>query len=340
MKALEQIIRQASQAPATITLSEAEEPRVLQAALLARQSGIARIVLVGADTRIRAAAARHQLLLDGLEIYDPASAPQQAMLADIWLSLRKHKGMNAEQATREAASPLLAASLLVRAGLADGTVSGAVHTTADVVRIALQAIGPAPGCRLVSSFFLMMLCQPFHQLKGGLIFADCGLVVEPDSEQLAQIAISASQSARALLGSEPRVAMLSFSTNGSAQHAAVDKVSRATRLVKASHPALHIDGDIQLDAAIVAEIAKRKLPDSTVQGKANVLVFPNLEAGNIAYKLAERMGGAIAVGPLLQGLAKPANDLSRGCSSEDIHHVIAVTVVQAQQLAAAGKQTA
>uniref|UniRef100_UPI002FDD7F6C phosphate acyltransferase n=1 Tax=Denitromonas sp. TaxID=2734609 RepID=UPI002FDD7F6C len=218
---------------------------------------------------------------------------------------------------------------------ADGTVSGAVHTTGDVVRAAIQVLGVKPGFKLISSFFLMMMCEPFHSLKGGLIFSDCGLVVDPNAEELSEIAMAAADSARDLLMEEPRVAMLSFSTRGSARHASVDKVVDAARRVKAQRPNMAIDEDVQLDAAIVAEIANRKLPDSQVKGNANVLIFPNLEAGNIGYKLAERVGGAVAIGPLMQGLSLPANDLSRGCSAEDVFHVIAVTVVQAHSAAAA-----
>ncbi len=220
--------------------------------------------------------------------------------------------------------------MMVHLGDADGSVAGAVYTTGDVVRSAIQIIGMAPTANMVSSFFLMMLCEPFHELKGGVIFSDCGLVIDPDTEQLAQIAISAANSAQTLLNEEPRVAMLSFSTSGSARHSTVDKVVEATERVKQQHPDLCIDGDVQLDAAIVAEIAERKVHQSNTKGKANVLVFPNLEAGNIGYKLAERIGKAEAIGPILQGLAKPANDLSRGCSANDVVNVIAITVVQAQ----------
>ncbi|MDR8832909.1 Ethanolamine utilization protein EutD [Burkholderia pseudomultivorans] len=208
-----------------------------------------------------------------------------------------------------------------------------MHATADVVRAAIQLIGVDPSFRIVSSFFLMMLCEPFHTIKGGLIFSDCALVVDPDAGQLAEIAMAAADSAQALLGEAPRVAMLSFSTSGSAHHAAVDKVTAATAHVRERRPTLAIDGDVQLDAAIVAEIAERKIAHSQVGGHANVLVFPSLEAGNIGYKLAERIGRAKAVGPLLQGLRRPANDLSRGCSADDVYHVIAATTVQAQAAA-------
>ena len=328
MKALNRIIEQAQSAPARIALSEGDDARVLEAAVRATREGIARIILVGDRARSTALAAERGLPLDGIEFHDPSDAPTQAELAQTLFELRSKKGMTAEQAEIAARDPLICANLLVRTGRADGTVSGAVRTTADVVRNAIQVIGVNPSFKLVSSFFLMMMCEPFHTLKGGLIFSDCGLVVDPNASELSEIAMAAADSARDLLMEEPRVAMLSFSTSGSARHAAVDKVVEASRLVKAQRPNLAIDEDVQLDAAIVAEIANRKLPQSQVKGKANVLIFPNLEAGNIGYKLAERVGGAVAIGPLLQGLAKPANDLSRGCSAEDVFHVIAVTVVQ------------
>ncbi|MCK9260334.1 MAG: phosphate acetyltransferase [Azoarcus sp.] len=328
MKALNRIIEQAQSAPARIALSEGDDARVLEAAVRATREGIARIILVGDSARSTALAAERGLPLDGIEFHDPSDAPTQAELAQTLFELRSKKGMTAEQAEIAARDPLICANLLVRTGRADGTVSGAVRTTADVVRNAIQVIGVNPSFKLVSSFFLMMMCEPFHTLKGGLIFSDCGLVVDPNASELSEIAMAAADSARDLLMEEPRVAMLSFSTSGSARHAAVDKVVEASRLVKAQRPNLAIDEDVQLDAAIVAEIANRKLPQSQVKGKANVLIFPNLEAGNIGYKLAERVGGAVAIGPLLQGLAKPANDLSRGCSAEDVFHVIAVTVVQ------------
>ncbi|MBN3775046.1 phosphate acetyltransferase, partial [Burkholderia sp. Se-20378] len=263
----------------------------------------------------------------------PATATQRDAYADTLHALRKGKGMTADAARDAVLDPLCHANLMVRLGDADGSVAGAVHATADVVRAAIQLIGVDPAFRIVSSFFLMMLCEPFHTIKGGLIFSDCALVVDPDANQLAEIAMAAADSAHALLGEEPRVAMLSFSTSGSAHHAAVDKVTAATAHVRELRPTLAIDGDVQLDAAIVAEIAERKIAHSQVGGHANVLVFPSLEAGNIGYKLAERIGRAKAVGPLLQGLRRPANDLSRGCSADDVYHVIAATTVQAQAAA-------
>lgn len=333
MRALTRIIEQARAAPRRIALSEGEDLRVLEAAARATAEGIARITLVDAGAVAQAAAQRAGIDLAGIELLDPATSPRRQELADLLFSLRRHKGMTPAQAFAAVAQPLLAANLLVKAGHADGTVNGAVCTTADVVRTAIQVIGVQPGIKLVSSFFLMMLCEPFHSLKGGLIFSDCALVIDPDAAELSKIAMAAADSARNLLMEEPRVAMLSFSTSGSAMHPAVDKVVEASRRVKVLRPELRIDEDVQLDAAIVAEIANRKQPESQVNGKANVLVFPNLEAGNIGYKLAERVGGAVAIGPLLQGLGKPANDLSRGCNANDVFNVIAVTVVQAQNAA-------
>ncbi|MGG1943799.1 phosphate acetyltransferase [Trinickia sp. NRRL B-1857] len=330
MKPLNRIIEAARMSPMRIVLSEAEDSRVLAAAVRASREGIARIVLAGNPDAIRAAAAHEGLDLEDIALVDPEASEWRAPFVDELVALRGSKGMTRERAESEVLSPLVFAALMVRCGYADGSVAGAVHTTADVVRTAIQLIGIEPSFKLVSSFFLMMLCEPFHRYKGGLVFSDCALVVDPDAQQLAEIAMAAADSARSLLMEEPRVAMLSFSTSGSAHHAHVDKVIEATQRVKALRPGLAIDGDVQLDAAIVAEIAERKIEHSQVGGHANVLVFPNLDAGNIGYKLAERIGGAKAIGPLLQGLNHPANDLSRGCSAEDVFHVIAVTAVQAQ----------
>ncbi|MFW3616831.1 phosphate acetyltransferase [Billgrantia antri] len=329
MKALYRILEHARQTPKRIVLCEGEDERVIRAANKAARDGIANILLVGEREKNESRLSQHEFNRHSIELIDPADSPLTEQLAKALYALREKKGMTREEAEAAAHDPLCFSNLMVREGYADGSVAGAVHTTADVVRTAIQIIGLAPGSRIVSSFFLMMLCKPFHNMKGGLIFSDCGLVIEPDSYQLAEIAMSAADSAEALLGEQPRVAMLSFSTGGSASHGNVDKVIQAARNVKARRPNLAIDEDVQLDAAIVADIAERKLPDSQVKGNANVLIFPDLEAGNIGYKLAERIGGAEAIGPLLQGLAKPANDLSRGCSVEDIYNVIAVTSVQA-----------
>lgn len=331
MKALNQIIKRASNDPRRIVLAEGDDPRIIEAAVLATERGIAQITLLGNDALIREQAKKTGQSMAGIAIIDPVQSALSDQYAQTLYELRRHKGMSLEQSQVLVHDPLWYASLMVCMGHADGTVAGAVYATSDVVRNAIQVIGIKENFRLVSSFFIMMLCEPFHTLRGGLIFSDCGLVVDPNAEELSEIAMAAATSAKDLLMTEPRVAMLSFSTSGSARHALVDKVVEAASRVKAQMPDLAIDEDVQLDAAIVAEISNRKVSDSSVQGKANVLIFPNLEAGNIGYKLAERIGGAKAIGPLLQGLKKPANDLSRGCSIEDVFHVIAVTVVQAQQ---------
>ncbi|QRX82960.1 phosphate acetyltransferase [Glaciimonas sp. PAMC28666] len=330
MKALHRIIEQAGISPKKIVLCEGDDPRVLQAAVRAHEKGIAKMIIVGDLARIKTLASAEGIDLSQIALVDPADSADSEAFAQALFALRKAKGMTLEQARAKVLDPLCYANLMVRLGYADGSVAGAVHNTADVVRNAIQIIGVRPQFKLVSSFFLMMLCEPFHSFKGGLIFSDCALVVDPTAEELSEIAMAAADSARQLLMEEPRIAMLSFSTSGSAHHSAVDKVTTAARRVKDLRPELAIDGDVQLDAALVAEISQRKVIGSEVNGKANVLIFPNLDAGNIGYKMAERVGGAVAIGPLLQGLKKPANDLSRGCSSEDIFNVIAVTVVQAQ----------
>jgi phosphate acetyltransferase len=330
MKPLERILATARQAPKHIVLPEGEDPRIVEAAIRAKREGIAEITLIGNHGVITQALALSAASQLDCRIEDPASSPLASRLAGAYFELRKAKGVDEAAAVEALRSPLVFAAMMVREGEADGTVGGAVATTADTVRAALQTIGRAPGIGLVSSFFLMMLCQPHHAKKGAFVFADCGLVVDPDAAGLADIARMSARSYQALAGAPAKVAMLSFSTNGSAAHERVSKVVEATRLAHAADPQLVIDGELQFDTAFVEAVSASKAPNSALHGEANVFVFPNLDAANIGYKIAQRIGGADAIGPILQGLAKPANDLSRGCTAEDAFHMIAVTVVQAQ----------
>jgi phosphate acetyltransferase len=332
MRALNNIFSRAQANPKRIVLAEGEDPRIIAAGAQSATQGYASITLLGSKERINKEAEQLAVSLDNITIIDPSRSGDRARYAQALYNRRKEKGMSIEQATELVEHPLYFAQLMVHLGDADGSVAGAVYTTGDTVRTALQIIGKAADSKIVSSFFLMMMCQPFHELKGGIIFSDCALIIDPDAQQLAEIALSAAASAQALLEQEPKISMLSFSTNGSAKHPAVDKVSTATAIVKQRNPNLKIDGEVQLDAAIVPDIASKKLTNSQVNGQSNVLVFPSLEAGNIGYKLAERIGKAEAIGPILQGLNKPANDLSRGCKAQDVVNVIAITVIQAQQL--------
>lgn len=330
MKPLDRILQTAKAAPRHIVLAEGEDPRIVEGAVRAVRAGIATVTLVGRRPVVEEKLAAMDAAPGEVRIEDPSSSPLTQRLAKAYHELRRSKGVDAEAAAEAVRSPLVFAAMMVREGAADGTVGGAVATTADTVRAALQTIGRAPGIGLVSSFFMMMLCAPHHQKKGAYVFADCGLVVDPDAAGLADIAVMSARSFEALAGKPPKVAMLSFSTAGSAAHDRVSKVVEATRLARTAAPDLVIDGELQFDSAFVEAVSAAKAPDSVLHGEANVFVFPNLDAANIGYKIAQRIGGATAIGPILQGLAKPANDLSRGCDADDVFHMIAVTVIQAQ----------
>ena len=333
MKILSNIINQAvSQArttPKSIVLAEGDDTRVIEAAARATSEGIANCVLIGNPETIQSLADETGFTLENIRIENPAASDRSPDYAQNLLELRKTKGMTITQAQELVQDPLYFANLMVRAGDADGTIAGARYTSGDCVRTALQIIGVAPGIKTVSSFFLMIFEAAHHEPKQAMLFGDCALVVDPTAGQLADIAIATSQSARNLLDRDPSVAMLSFSTNGSANHPLVDKVREATEVVRKTSPELAVDGDIQLDAALVPSIVKRKMPGSKTMGNANVLIFPDLNAANIGYKIAQRLGGALAIGPIIQGLNKPANDLSRGCSADDIYYLIAMTALQA-----------
>ena len=330
MQFLDSILCKARDHRQTIVLAEGEDLRIIEAALRARDEGIANCILVGNTAVIqqRAAAAGHDL--SHIRIEDPKTSQyHQRYSQELW-QLRRHKGMTLELAQQQALDPLCFADLMLRANDADGSIAGAVYTTGDRVRSALQIVGVMPGFDSVSSFMLMLLEADHHDPKQAMLFSDCGLIVDPDAEQLAEIAVATTQSARQLLEDEPRVAMLSFSTDGSANHPLVDKVRKATELARRQMPGVAVEGEVQLDAAIVPAIAAQKIADSSIDGRANVLIFPDLNSGNIGYKLTQRYGAAVAIGPILQGLSRPANDLSRGCNTDDVYYLIALTSVQSR----------
>ena len=313
----------------TIVLPESEDRRTYEAAAKILKEGIADIILVGSEEDVKKNG--EGLDLTGIKVVDPATSDRTAAYIDKLVELRSKKGMTPEQAKEILLNQYLYYGvMMVKMGDADGMVSGACHSTADTLRPCLQILKTKPGTKLVSAFFLMEVPNCEFGENGTFVFADCGLNQDPTPEELAAIAASSAESFRSLVGAEPKVAFLSHSTKGSATHALVDKVVEATKIAKEQNPDLKLDGEMQLDAAIVPSVGAAKAPDSDVAGKANVLIFPNLDAGNIGYKLVQRLAKAEAYGPVTQGIAAPVNDLSRGCSADDIVGVVAITAVQCQ----------
>jgi phosphate acetyltransferase len=312
-------------------LPEGPEDRTIQAADFLIGEGIAEIILLGAAGRVKEQAARYRLKnIASARVVDPyrIDPKDEKRYVEMMVSLRGAKGVTPEIASRQLQDPLYLGAVMVKAGDVDGEVAGAVNFTGDVLRPALQYVKTAPGISVVSGAFIMRIPDKSFGEGGTLLFADCAVSPDPTPQQLAEIAISTARTARSIVGMEPRVAMLSFSTRGSAQHPSVDKVAEATRIAQSMDPNLVIDGEMQADAALIPDIAQRKAPGSRLGGRANILIFPSLEVGNIAYKLVQRLAHADAIGPVLQGMASPVNDLSRGCSVEDIINVVAITACQ------------
>ena len=334
MEILQQMLKRAQENPQRIVLPEGDEARTLEAANIILNDKIAELILIGDPAIIRQMATEkgYNAILDpesALTIVDPLNDPKMPAYANLLYELRKAKGMTLEQATEKVKDPLYLGCLMIKNGDADGELAGARGTTADTIRPAFQILKTRPGVHIVSGAFLMFT-PATHLGEGGfLVFADCAVNPCPNAQELAEIAVTTAETARALGGIEPRVAMLSFSSKGSAKHELVDKVTEATRIAHDMAPELALDGELQLDAALVESVGAQKAPGSPVAGKANVLVFPDLQAGNIGYKLVERFSGADAVGPILQGIAAPVNDLSRGCKVQDIVQMVIITANQA-----------
>jgi len=330
MDLLQKMLSRAQANPQRIVLPEGTEIRTLKAADLILADKVAQLTLIGNPEEIKKLATENGLANIGkAEIIDPENHEKKELYTNLLVELRKSKGMTFQQASALVEDPLYLACLMIKNGDADGEVGGARNTTGNVLRPAFQIVKTLPGISVVSGAFLMFLKDKSYGEDGLMVFADCAVTPNPTAPELAQIAVSTAATARSLVGLEPRVAMLSFSTKGSAKHEMVDKVVEATRIAKEMEPTLQIDGELQADAALVASVASDKAPGSKVAGKANVLVFPSLEAGNIAYKLVQRLAGAEAIGPILQGMAAPINDLSRGCSVDDICKMIVITSNQA-----------
>ncbi len=334
MTFIDRVKQRAKEEIKTIVLPEANDIRVLQATEQILEEEFAKIVLIGNEEEIQKIANENSINISKAKIVNPVTSSKHTEYVNLLYELRKEKGMTKEKAEQLVNDPVYFGTLMLKdeTSEADGLVSGAAHSTSDTLRPALQILKTAPNTKLVSAFFVMVVPDCESGEKGTFIFGDSGLNENPTDEQLSEIAISSSKSFKQLVEKEPKVAMLSYSTHGSAKSELTEKVINATNKVKEKMPELLVDGELQLDAAIIPEIAKSKAPNSPIKGEANVLIFPNLDAGNIGYKLVQRLGKAEAYGPLCQGIARPVNDLSRGCSSKDIVGVVAITAVQAQKM--------
>ena len=331
MSFIEDVKAKAKARMKTIVLPEAEDKRTLEAAQQIKKEGFANLILLGNKETVEKDARNYGFDVSGIEVVDPKTSPSLDDYVATLVELRKSKGMTEEEARKLLTeSNTYFAVMMVKKGDADGLVSGACHSTADTLRPSLQILKTKPGTKLVSAFFVMVVPDCPYGENGTFVFSDCGLNQNPTAEELAAIAESSAESFRFLVGKEPKVAMLSYSTMGSAKHDDVTKVQEATRIAKENNPALLLEGELQLDAALVESVASLKAPGSKVAGHANTLIFPNLDAGNIGYKLVQRLAKAEAYGPMTQGIARPVNDLSRGCSAEDIVGVVAITAVQCQ----------
>jgi len=332
MEILKRVFQNAQKYQKRIVLPEGTEPRTLRATEIILNQKLARLILLGNPEEIHQVANEIGVNIEGATIVDPKTDTRRGQYADLMVEIRKSKGLTKESALDLLNDPLYFAPLMIKSGDADGELAGAINATGDVLRPALQYVKTMPGVSVVSGAFLMFVNDPHFGHEGILVFADCAVMPDPNEQQLAEIAVTTAKTAKAIVGMDPRVAMLSFSTMGSAQHPLVDKMRNATRIAREMDPELKIDGEMQLDAALIAEVGRLKAPNSEVAGRANILVFPGLEAANIGYKLVQRLGKAEAVGPVLQGMAAPINDLSRGCSVSDIVNMVAITANQAAAL--------